>query len=77
MNTIMIKVEYGKNLKNRVADFMRRHGLIRVNYSVPVLGGNGCRETGSICAVSGNKISLWLISMMFEKEVTVQKFELI
>lgn len=77
MNNIMIKVTYGKTIKNRIADFMRRVGLIRVSYSVPVLEGDGYRETGSICAISGNKVALWLVSRLFEKEVNIQKFELI
>lgn len=70
-----VRVMYGKGLKNRIADYLHRHNLVKVIYQIPIIGDDGA-EIGSVCTMTGNSKALWLMSKLFKKEVAIQPFAL-
>lgn len=70
-----IRVEFGKSLKNRIASFMHKHGLIRIAYEVPVVNDR-CEIIGAVYTLMGNKAALWLTGKIFGVEKVVQPFSL-
>lgn len=73
-NMVTIKVTYGNNVKNRIGDFMHKHGMIRVAYDTPLVDRDG-NEIGRVCAIVGTKKALWLMKVLFERELLILPFE--
>lgn len=61
-----VKVFYGRGLKNRLADYLHRHGKIRIIYSVPIIRGED--NVGEVATIVGSKMALWVIGKLFEQE---------
>lgn len=70
-----VRFIYGMSLRNRIADFLHRHGLIRIVYSVPIVNVDG-NKIGEVATCKGGKKALWLVSVLFKQEENVQMFAL-
>lgn len=68
-NFTVISVIYGRSFANLITDFLRKIGLIKVAYGVPIFDEHCRNEIGCIATVTcRNKFVRNLIEKMYNKE---------
>lgn len=68
-----ISVNYENRIGVMILSRMRKVGLIKINWQVPILD-EAADEIGAVMTITGNRYALALLGKIFHKEVRVQLF---
>lgn len=66
-NSKVVTIMFGKSLRNNICNLMHKVGLFQVAHYNPIFDKD-CNAIGMTATLKGDKIALWLMDKMFNRE---------